>query len=171
MAKELNGSARYSCAVLTVSDKGFCGERKDTSGEALKEILGAEGYELAAYAIVPDREEAIKEALTQWVDERHIDLIVTTGGTGVSPNDVTPEATGEVITREVPGISEAMRQTSFQKTPHAVLSRGIAGIRGKSLIINLPGSRKAAVENIEVVLAALSHAIYKIKGGTEDCGR
>ena len=160
----------YTCAILTISDKGSRGEREDTSGPGLRKILEKNGFSVAASEIVPDQEEAIAETMRRWVDKDEIDLIVSTGGTGVSPSDVTPEATRPLIDKEIPGISEAMRQASLQKTPNAMLSRGIAGIRKKSLIINLPGSEKAARENIEAVLPTLSHAIYKIKGGMKDCG-
>jgi len=160
----------YTCGVLTVSDKGSQGEREDTSGALLQQMLADSGFTVKSYQIVPDKVEEIRKVLTEWVDALGLDLIVTTGGTGVAPTDVTPEATAAVTEREVPGISEAMRHASLQKTVRAVLSRGIAGIRKQSLIINLPGSRKAAKENLEVVLAALPHAIYKIKGGTEECG-
>ena len=159
----------YSCGVLTLSDKGAKGKREDTSGPMLQEILEAAGYKVRSYKVIADRQELIESTLIDWVDNVDLDLIITTGGTGVSPSDVTPEATMSVIDREVPGISEAMRLESLKITPRAVLSRGKSGIRGKSLIINLPGSAKAAKENIEAVLPALDHAIYKIKGGTKDC--
>lgn len=164
-------ASAYSFGVLTMSDKGSRGQREDTSGAMLRERLAAAGYREAAYAVIPDREAAIAATLREWVDERGIDLVVTTGGTGVSPSDLTPEATRSVIDREVPGLAEAMRAASLAKTVNAVWSRGIVGIRGQSLIINLPGSKKAAQENLEVVLAALLHGIYKLKGGTADCGR
>ena len=160
---------RFSCAVLTMSDKGSRGERVDESGAMLKEILRDEGYQLRAYEMVPDQVEAITKTLIQWVDQDKIDLILTTGGTGVSPTDVTPEAMRGVIEKEIPGMAEAMRAASLLKTPYAVLSRALVGIRGKSLIINLPGSQKAARENIEVLLPALPHALDKIQGGTSDC--
>lgn len=163
-------SGTYTCGILTISDKGSRGERQDTSGEQLKSQLTGAGFSLAAYLIIPDEQQVISTTLRQWVDQKKIDLIITTGGTGVSPSDVTPEATRAVITREVPGISEAMRQASLLITPRAILSRGIAGIREESLIINLPGSEKAARENLETVLSALRHAVYKIKGGLADCG-
>jgi len=163
--------ANYSAGVLTLSDKGSRGEREDTSGAMLRELLAAAGFRLDAYGVIPDRQELIERTLVEWVDERKIDLIVTTGGTGVSPSDRTPEATRRVIEREVPGLAEAMRHASLEKTVQAVWSRGVAGIRGESLIINLPGSRRAARENIEVVLPALAHGLYKLKGGTADCGR
>lgn len=160
----------YSCGILTVSDKGSRGERDDTSGRGLKEIMTRAGFKVTAYEIVPDNIAAIQTALLNWTDKLRIDLIVTTGGTGVAPSDVTPEATEPILDKEIPGISEAMRLASLAKTVHAVLSRGVAGIRKQSLIINLPGSEKAARENIEAVLPALPHAIYKLKGGEDDCG-
>ncbi|MDH5297848.1 MAG: MogA/MoaB family molybdenum cofactor biosynthesis protein [Desulfobulbaceae bacterium] len=160
----------YTCGILTVSDKGSRGQRQDTSGPRLREMLTANGFTVTNHEIVPDSQEAIANVLSRWVDEEGIDLIVTTGGTGVSPSDLTPEATRPLLDREIPGIGEAMRRASLEKTPHAMLSRGIAGIRKSSLIINLPGSEKGARENIEVVLPMLSHALYKIKGGMKDCG-
>ncbi|MDG4476497.1 MogA/MoaB family molybdenum cofactor biosynthesis protein [Thiovibrio frasassiensis] len=160
----------YTGGILTISDKGSRGEREDTSGPQLQEMLREQGYSLVAYAIVPDEITIIEETLRTWVDEKKIDLILSTGGTGVSPSDLTPEATRKVLDREIPGIGEAMRLASLQKTPNAILSRGIAGIRKESLIINLPGSKKAAQENLAAVLPALQHAIYKIKGGSKDCG-
>jgi molybdenum cofactor synthesis domain-containing protein len=157
--------------VLTLSDKGARGEREDTSGPLIQEMLQGEGYEIAAYQIIPDQQGLIEQTLITWVDERQLDLIVTTGGTGVSPSDRTPEATKAVIELEVPGLSEAMRQASLHKTIQAVWSRGIAGIRNGCLILNLPGSRKAAQENLEVVLPALAHGLDKLKGSDADCGR
>ncbi len=163
-------TSRFSFAVLTMSDKGSRGEREDTSGPFLQQLLEQQGYISKNYAIIPDQVAQIKEKLICWVDEERIDLIITTGGTGVAPTDVTPEAMQEVIAKEIPGMAEAMRAASLKKTPNAVLSRGMAGIRGTSLIINLPGSEKAARENIEVILPALAHALDKIQGGTSDCG-
>ncbi len=161
----------YTVGVLTLSDKGAVGEREDTSGAMLKELFTANaGYRVVDYRVIADNQSLIASTLIQWVDEEGIDLIVTTGGTGVSPSDQTPEATKTVIEREVPGLAEAMRQASLEKTVQAVWSRGIAGIRKQSLIVNLPGSEKAARENIEAVFPALSHGLYKLKGGTADCG-
>ncbi len=162
--------AEYTCGILTMSDKGSRGERQDTSGKNLQGIMRAAGFRIGPCQIIPDNKEIISATLKDWADTEKLDLIITTGGTGVSPSDVTPEATAQVIDRELPGIAEAMRQASFKITPHAILSRAICGIRGDCLIINLPGSKKAAQENIAVVLNALPHAIYKIKGGTADCG-
>jgi len=162
--------ARFSFAVLTMSDKGSRGERNDTSGSFLVDCLSSEGYRKEEYAIVPDIVAVIRDTLITWVDEKKIDLIVTTGGTGVAPTDITPEAMVEVIEKEIPGMAEAMRAESLKKTPNAVLSRGKAGIRGRTLIINLPGSERAARDNIAVLLPSLAHAIDKIQGGKSDCG-
>ena len=160
----------YTGGILTISDKGSRGEREDTSGPQLQAMLKEQGFSVVAYAIVPDEMAIIQETLRTWADTDKIDLILSTGGTGVSPSDQTPEATRPILDREIPGIGEAMRMASLQKTPNAILSRGIAGTRKQSLIINLPGSQRAARENLEAVLPALQHAIYKIKGGSKDCG-
>lgn len=160
----------YTAGILTISDKGSRGEREDTSGPGLAAMLTPQGFSVAAYTVVPDEVPAIQKTLLEWVDTQGIDLILTTGGTGMAPRDLTPEATRPLLEREVPGIGEAMRQASLLKTPNAILSRGIAGIRQQSLIINLPGSSKAASENLEAVLPALAHALYKLKGGEQDCG-
>ena len=158
------------CAgVITLSDKGFSGKREDTSGPVVCEILKSIGAAIEKYEVVPDEQDIIKLKLVQYADEMRLDLVITTGGTGVSPRDVAPEATKEVIDKEVPGIAEAMRSESFKITPHAVISRAVAGIRGQTLIINLPGSPKAASENLRTVLKALPHAVSKIKGDTADC--
>ncbi len=164
------GAQNFNCAVVTMSDKGAIGQRDDTSGKALQEILLNEGYTLKAYTIIPDVISTITETITDLVDTQQIDLIITTGGTGVSPSDITPEAMREILDKEIPGMAEAMRAASFLKTPHAVISRAMAGIRRQSLIINLPGSEKAARENIEVILPSIPHALEKIKGGKGDCG-
>ncbi len=160
----------YTCGILTLSDKGARGEREDTSGPLLRKITQEAGFKVTHYQVIPDTLTLIIDTLIDWADNHKLDIILTTGGTGVSPSDVTPEATAEVIDRELPGISEAMRMASLKITPYAILSRGRSGIRGTCLIINLPGSKKAAGENIAVILASLPHAIYKIKGGTADCG-
>jgi len=161
----------YSVGILTLSDKGARGEREDTSGAMLKTLFaGMDEYRVVRYLLIADDQPLIAETLSRWVDVEGIDLIVTTGGTGVSPGDRTPEATRMVIEREVPGIAEAMRMASLQKTVQAVWSRAMAGIRKQSLIVNLPGSEKAARENIEAVLPALAHGLYKLKGGKADCG-
>lgn len=161
----------YRCGVLTLSDKGSRGEREDTSGPRIQELLRDAGYEIVLAEILPDRQELIERTLIAWTDEQHLDLIVTTGGTGVSPRDRTPEATRAVIERDVPGLGEAMRAASLHKTVQAVWSRGIAGIRKHSLILNLPGSRKAAEENLAAVLPALAHGLEKLQGGDADCAQ
>ena len=159
----------FSFAVITMSDSGAQGLRQDTSGEALTSLLASHGYEQCFYKIVPDQVESIVEAVLEAIETKGADLVLTTGGTGVSPTDVTPEAMELVFEKEVPGMAEAMRAASMEITPKAVISRGREGIRKQSLIINLPGSRKGALENIEVLLPALDHAIEKIKGSTRDC--
>lgn len=159
----------FTYGVLTISDKGSRGDRTDESGPAVMGILDSLGGRLISYMVVPDDIQAIRDALLKLTERDGVDLVVTTGGTGVHPRDVTPEATREVLEREIPGISEAMRAASLTKTPHGMLSRGIAGIRGRTLIINLPGSPKGARENLEVVLAALPHALEKIKGDPGEC--
>ena len=156
--------------ILTISDRGWRGEREDRSGEAIKQVLAALDAHLVKYDIVPDEKDIISQKLVQWADNEGIDLIITTGGTGLSPRDVTPEATLAVVERIVPGFAEAMRAESLKKTPMAVLSRGMAGIRGSSLIINLPGSPKAVRECLDVILPALPHAIEVLKGEAVECG-
>jgi len=165
-----NNPEKYTFGVLTLSDKGSRGEREDTSGAYIKETLVENGYELCSYNVIPDNKAIIVESLIELTDRKKITLIVTTGGTGVSPTDLTPEAMAEVIEREIPGMAEAMRAASLLKTSRAMISRGKVGIRGESLIINLPGSLKAARENLEVVLPVIPHALEKILGGTSDCG-
>lgn len=155
-------------AVITLSDKGSKGERKDESGPIIADML-KELAEVKYYDILPDEKELIKEKLLQYVNK--VDLILTTGGTGLSPRDVTPEATLDVIEREVPGIAEAMRIEGLKKTRKSMLSRAVAGIKGQTLIINLPGSPKAVRENLRVILDVIPHAVEKIKGSTEECAR
>jgi molybdopterin adenylyltransferase len=155
--------------VITVSDRGSRGEREDLSGREIAKLLATMDILVTATAIIPDEKDIIKATLKDFADGKCLDLIVTTGGTGVSPRDVTPDATLEVIDKEVPGMAEAMRQASLAVTPHAMISRAVAGIRGRSLIVNLPGSPKGVRENLAVVLPALPHAIEKIKGDQRDC--
>jgi len=158
-------------AIITVSDKGARGERIDLSGPEIARLLKEIGAEIVYTAIVPDEKEVIAATICECADEKECDLILTTGGTGVSPRDVTPEATLSVIDRIVPGLAEEMRRASALKTPHALLSRAQAGIRNRSLIINLPGSPRGARENLEAIIAALPHAVEKIKGDPTDCAR
>jgi len=156
-------------AVLTVSDKGSRGERIDQSGPALVRFLAERNVEIAAVSLVADEQPLIAQALRQWSDSGEADLILTTGGTGLSPRDVTPEATQQVLDRTIPGFSEAMRAASLAKTPAAMISRALCGTRNRTLIINLPGSPAAAVENLEAVWAAVPHAIRKLQGDPTDC--
>ncbi len=155
--------------IITVSDKGSQGKREDLSGPAIAEMLAGAAIEIKHSLIIPDEKDQIKKAIMNLSDVKKMDLILTTGGTGVSPRDITPDATLEVIDKQIPGMAEAMRQKSMLITPHAMISRAVAGIRGKSLIINLPGSPKGAKENLSVVLPALKHAIEKIKGDASEC--
>ena len=149
--------------ILTVSDRSSRGERADSSGPALARLIADQGWSVKKQSILPDEVSAIREILIDWADSAQIDVILTTGGTGFSPRDVTPEATRAVIEREAPGLAEAMRAASLKITPHAMLSRVVAGIRNKALIINLPGSPKGAVENLQVVMPVLSHAIQLLQ--------
>jgi molybdenum cofactor synthesis domain-containing protein len=149
--------------ILTLSDRSSRGERVDSSGPALASLIQAEGWSLAKQSHRPDEEPAIRDMLISWTDSGEIDVILTTGGTGFSPRDVTPEATRAVIEREAPGLAEAMRAASLKVTPHAMLSRIVTGIRKKTLIINLPGSPKGAVENLEVIAAVLPHAVQLLR--------
>lgn len=155
--------------VVTVSDRSAKGSRGDTSGPELVSLLQIHGISVQWTAVVPDEEVEIRKVLTLWADDYRADLILTTGGTGLSPRDVTPEATTAVLDRLIPGMGEAMRAASLSKTPHAMISRAVAGVRGKTLIVNLPGSPKGALENLQVVLPALEHAIAKIQGDPSDC--
>ncbi|HAA89636.1 MAG: Molybdenum cofactor biosynthesis protein MoaB [Thermoanaerobacterales bacterium 50_218] len=158
-------------AVLTASDKGARGEREDRSAEVIKEMVAEIGGEVVAYDVVPDEKELLVEKLLEYADEKRVDLILTTGGTGLSPRDVTPEATHEVVEKVIPGIPEAMRAKGLEYTPHAMLSRAVAGSRGKTLIINLPGSPRAVRENLEVVLPAIPHALEILQGRGGECAR
>ena len=150
---------KYTAAVITVSDKGARGERKDTSGPAVRAMLEEAGFEVVYTNIIPDEMEQIKAELIQCADERKIALVMTTGGTGFSQRDITPEATLAVMERETRGIPEAMRWASLQITPRGCLSRSAAGIRGKTLIVNLPGSEKAARENLAAVIDPIGHGM------------
>ena len=161
----------FQAAVLTVSDRSFRGERPDAGGPLVAQMLRDSGYKVVETAIVPDEKARIEQALSRLADSGTIDLLVTTGGTGFAPRDITPEATVAVCHRLTPGIAEAMRLASMQVTNRAMLSRAQAGIRGQTLIINLPGSPKAAKENLEAVLPALDHGLEMLSGRPADCAR
>ncbi len=151
-------------AILTISDKGSQGQRQDKSGEVIRDILSRIESAIIKYEVVPDERDIIAGKLIEWADGGGVDVILTTGGTGLARRDVTPEATLSVIDRSAPGFAEAMRARSLEKTPMAVLSRGVSGLRGQCLIINLPGSPKAVQECLEVILPAIPHAVEIIKG-------
>lgn len=155
--------------VLTISDKGSRDLREDESGKIVVGMLEEAGFSVLKKEIVPDDQKQIVDTLKIWVDNDRLSLIVTSGGTGLSPTDVTPQAMEEVIDFQVPGMAEAMRAQSLKKTPHAMISRAMAGVRGACLIINLPGSPRGASENLLVVLPALNHALSKLAGDPSDC--
>ena len=162
---------RWKAAVVTLSDKGYAGEREDKSGPLICEILTESGYDVQETILLPDEKEEIKKYLCKLCDEKSVDIIFTTGGTGFSPRDCTPEATMDIAQRNAPGIAEAMRLASLKITPRAMLSRGASVIRGKTLIINLPGSPKAVRENLEAVLPSLDHGLAILTGRDGECAR
>jgi len=153
--------------ILTVSDRGSRGEREDTSGAAIREIIAGNGGEVRRYEVVPDERDIITETLRGWCDAGDLDVLLTTGGTGVAARDITPEATADIADRTVPGIAEAMRAAGMRQTPMAMLSRGIAAVRGSTLIVNLPGSEKGVRENLAAILEVLPHAVELLRGQTE----
>jgi molybdenum cofactor synthesis domain-containing protein len=159
------------CGILTLSDKGAKGEREDLSGRYLKALLEERGWEVSHYQVLPDEKEAIVDLLKSWCDDFKLDLILTTGGTGVHPRDVTPEATKEILDKEIPGISEYIRYLSFAQTQRAALSRGVSGSRKGTLIINLPGSPRALKEIMPQLLEVIEHGVNKIKGDPGECAR
>ncbi len=157
--------------VLTLSDKGSAGLRQDLSGPIIQEILTGLGISVEMTEIIPDDQRLIKDRLIAWCDEHHLDLIITTGGTGLSPRDVTPDATLAVIDKRVPGMEEVMRLESLKKTPHAMISRAVVGVRKHTLIVNIPGSPKAARECLESIAPALPHALDKLGGDMSECAQ
>ena len=164
-----DSTVRYRAAVICASERCFQGLREDASSPIIVEMLTGQGYEVTATAVLPDEYEALRTTMARIADEGSADLIVTTGGTGLAPRDITPEATTAVIDRAVPGIPEAMRAESMKITSYGMLSRGIAGIRKRTLIINLPGSPKAVKETLSCILPALDHALLMLTGDTQDC--
>lgn len=165
------GKHTFTAGILTVSDKGAAGQREDLSGKVIEEILTKSGYRIERYSIVADEKKEIAEELLRMSEEMDLNLVVTTGGTGFSPRDITPEATKSVIERETPGISEAIRLNSLSVTPKGMLSRGISGIHGNTLIVNLPGSPKAVRESLEYILSSLGHGLDILLGEASECAR
>lgn len=161
----------YSVGIITSSDKGYAGEREDKSGEVIKEILKKSGFEVVKYIVLPDNKEMLEEEFKYMCDKLNVNLILSTGGTGFSKRDITPEATKEIIEREAPGICEAIRAYSMQITKRAMLSRAVSGIRKDTLIVNLPGSPKACKEALDFVLDDLKHGIDILLGVTGECAR
>lgn len=157
----------FNLGILTVSTSGYHGKREDTSGKAIRELLAPPLYQVQRYEIVPDDDEVIQDRFKRWADDDGLDLVISTGGTGLSPRDVTPEACLAVIQREVPGLAEAIRAQTLEKTPMAMLSRSVAGIRGDTLIVTLPGSTKAVRECLEVIIPVLPHALEILKDRAE----
>ena len=162
---------RWKAAVVTLSDKGYAGESEDKSGPLLCQMLEEAGYEVKKTVLLPDEQKEIENCLCQLCDEDRMDIVFTTGGTGLSPRDCTPEAALAVADKNVPGIAEAMRLASLKVTPRAMLSRGVSVIRGQTLIITLPGSTKAVKENLEAVLPSLDHGLGILTGRAGECGR
>ena len=161
----------FKVVILTISDRGSKGEREDASGPLIREMVTDLPGKVVHYEIIPDEKDLIAEALKKSVDELRADLVLTTGGTGLSPRDVTPDATLMVIDKEVPGFSEAMRAESLKKTPHAMISRAMVGIRGSSLIVNLPGSPKAVTESLNYIIDTLQHGLDILLGSASECAR
>lgn len=161
----------YTCAIITVSDKGYRGERIDETGPILNKFLSENGFQIVHSVIVPDEKELIKKELLFVSESLNVQLAVTNGGTGFSARDITPEATLEVVQRQIPGFAEVMRSRSLEITPKAMLSRAISGILNETIIINLPGSPKAALENIQAIMDALPHGIDILTGSSSECAR
>jgi molybdopterin adenylyltransferase len=169
-AGDRSDQSMIRAAIITLSDKGSKGEREDKSGPIIRDMIKQIDAVVDHYEVLPDEKPVLEEVLCRLSDSGTIDLILTTGGTGVAPRDVTPEATLEVIDRNLPGMAEAMRAESIKKTPHAMISRAVVGIRKQTLIVNLPGSPRAVRENLAVILSAIPHAIEKINGDPRECG-
>jgi molybdenum cofactor synthesis domain-containing protein len=161
--------SKFRVAILTASDKGSRGEREDESGRVIREMVESVDGEVTVYDVVPDELDVLRDKLTEYADEHNVNLVLTTGGTGLSPRDNTPEATLAVIEKQVPGMAEAMRAFGLQKTPHAMLSRAVCGIRRQTLIVNLPGSPRAVRENLSVIMPAIPHALQVLCGEASEC--
>ena len=161
----------WKAGIITASDKGYAGEREDQSGHVIKDTLINMGYDIVKYTVLPDNEKELKKEMIYMADTLNLHLIITTGGTGFSPRDVTPEATEAVIERATPGIAEAIRYNSLRITPKAMLSRGVSGIRGRTLIVNLPGSPKAVRESLDYILEPIEHGLEIMLGKTTECAR
>lgn len=161
----------YTVGIITASDKGYGGEREDKSGPLIQEIVEAKGFNVKKYIVLPDEREFLEKEFINMSDELKVDLILTTGGTGFSKRDITPEATKNVIEREIPGIPEAIRNYSLTITKRAMLSRSTAGIRGETIIVNLPGSPKAVKESLEYIISEIHHGIQILKGDAKECAR
>jgi molybdenum cofactor synthesis domain-containing protein len=157
----------FLAGILTISDKGAAGDREDTSGAEIRRLLGGLDVSIERYEIIPDERAAITQRLIDWADGAALDLIVTTGGTGLGPRDVTPQATRDAIDYEAPGLAEAMRAEGLKHTPMAMLSRAVAGVRGRTLIVNLPGNPRSIRENLSALLPVLEHALQTLRGRTE----
>lgn len=168
-ARENSMDHQIRAGILVLSDKASRGERADESGRIAAEMLEGLGFSISKREIIPDDIERIVDTLLRWVDQEGLNLIVTSGGTGLSPRDLTPQAMERVIDYQVPGMAEAMRAASLKKTPHAMISRAMAGVRKSSLIINLPGSPRGVKENLSILMPALKHALSKLLGDTSDC--
>jgi molybdenum cofactor synthesis domain-containing protein len=162
------GDSPIRLGILTMSDKGYAGQREDSSGAAIREIAAGFGADVRRYQVIPDELELISGTLQEWADSGAVDLILTTGGTGLSPRDVTPEATREILDRDAPGLAELMRSEGLRQTPTAALSRAVAGTRAHTLIINLPGSERGVRESLAAIAPILPHAVATLRGGTGD---
>ncbi|OEH85219.1 molybdenum cofactor biosynthesis protein [Desulfuribacillus stibiiarsenatis] len=161
----------YRVGVLTASDKGSKGEREDQSGQVIRDMVAKIGGHVEQYAVVPDEKDVLRDTMKQWIDEEKLDLVLTTGGTGLGPRDVTPDAALEIIEKQIPGIAEVMRMRSLEKTDRAMLSRAVAGTRKQAIIVNLPGSPKAVEECLGEIIATLPHGIRILQGKTGECAR
>lgn len=161
----------YTCYIVTVSDRGSKGKREDKTGEEIARYLSRNGFKIEGKEIVPDDAQRIKDAILNGADLKRSNLVITNGGTGLSPRDITPDVTKQIIEYEIPGIPEIIRLKGYEKTHRSVLSRGICGVRGKTIIMNLPGSTRGAIESLEVIADVLGHAIEKLLGSEEECGR